>query len=263
MLAFTADGFLLVGGAPARRVLSPYGRGLLGPANLKGIVLHYTAGGSAESSARFMQENAASVSAHFIVDRDGTIIQGRAINSVANHAGRSSYKGLHGLNQYSLGIEISNRGYSVAPVDGWVRAAHKNAPDWFVYWEPYPDAQIAAVRDLCAALCVACPSIAWIAGHDDVAPVRKIDPGPLLPIRMIRDFALSKRSESGGNEMTVTADDGLYLRSRPDRSSQALALLPDGTTVRPMSRVGDWVQVTTRNRAGKSITGFVHKAFIE
>ncbi len=94
------------------------------------------------------------VSAHFFIRRDGELIQFVPCGKRAWHAGVSSWRGRERCNDYSIGIELEGTDEL-----------------------PYTDAQYAALNDLLAVLCDAYP-IADVAGHADIAPGRKTDPGP-------------------------------------------------------------------------------------
>ena len=74
------------------------------------IVLHYTAGTSAESSALFLTRPDVSASAHVVIGREGEVFQLVPFNIEAWHAGKSWYAGRGGLNRYSIGIELDNLG---------------------------------------------------------------------------------------------------------------------------------------------------------
>jgi N-acetyl-anhydromuramoyl-L-alanine amidase len=94
------------------------------------------------------------VSAHFFVRRDGQIVQFVPCSKRAWHAGESCWQGVSRCNDFSIGIELE--GSDAAP---------------------FTDAQYAALTRLTAALRAAYP-IRGIAGHSDIAPQRKTDPGP-------------------------------------------------------------------------------------
>ncbi|HTW75638.1 MAG TPA: 1,6-anhydro-N-acetylmuramyl-L-alanine amidase AmpD [Steroidobacteraceae bacterium] len=96
------------------------------------------------------------VSAHVLIRRDGTIIQYVPFGERAWHAGQSSYAGRAACNDFSIGIELEGSDAT-----------------------PYADAQYAALAGLIPALCAAYPSLSCerIAGHSDIAPGRKSDPG--------------------------------------------------------------------------------------
>lgn len=94
------------------------------------------------------------VSAHFFVRRDGQIVQFVSCLDRAWHAGVSRWQGRERCNDFSIGIEL------------------EGADD-----TPYADAQYDALHALTMALRNAYP-ICGIAGHSDIAPQRKTDPGP-------------------------------------------------------------------------------------
>ena len=96
------------------------------------------------------------VSAHLLILRTGEVIQFVNFNDRAWHAGRSSYLGHAECNDYSIGIEL------------------EGADD-----QPFEAAQYAALTQVVAALQQAYPlSEGHLAGHSDIAPGRKTDPGP-------------------------------------------------------------------------------------
>ncbi|MFP3921377.1 MAG: N-acetylmuramoyl-L-alanine amidase [Dichotomicrobium sp.] len=125
------------------------------------ILLHYTGMGDARAAARWLADPAAKVSAHYLIEEDGTIIQMVSEAARAWHAGASFWAGEHDINSVSIGIEIHNAGHEAAGV-----------------LPPYPEAQMAAVAALCRDI-AARRSIPpeRVLGHSDVAPGRKRDPG--------------------------------------------------------------------------------------
>ncbi len=95
------------------------------------------------------------VSAHFLVRRDGALVQFVSCNERAWHAGASQWQGRERCNDFSIGIEL------------------EGTDDL-----PYEDAQYATLAALLAALKRRYPALAAAVGHSDVAPGRKTDPGP-------------------------------------------------------------------------------------
>jgi AmpD protein len=97
------------------------------------------------------------VSSHLLIRRDGEYVQYVPFHLRAWHAGASSYCGRERCNDFSIGIEMEGS-------------------DELAY-EP---AQYRALSTAVHALCRAYPSLSpeRIAGHSDVAPGRKTDPGP-------------------------------------------------------------------------------------
>lgn len=94
------------------------------------------------------------VSAHFFVRRDGRLIQFVPCLKRAWHAGESCWQSKSRCNDFSVGIELEGSDTV-----------------------PFTDAQYAALNRLSMALRAAYPACC-IAGHSDIAPQRKTDPGP-------------------------------------------------------------------------------------
>jgi N-acetyl-anhydromuramoyl-L-alanine amidase len=94
------------------------------------------------------------VSAHFLIRRDGTPIQFVPCAQRAWHAGQSNWRGRAACNDYSIGIEL----------EGTDEVA-------------FTEQQYATLNALLDALKQRYP-IAGIAGHNEIAPSRKTDPGP-------------------------------------------------------------------------------------
>lgn len=128
---------------------------------LTGIILHSTAGKSAESSISWLRQLALwlkPASYHYIIKSDGLIIKCVPIERVAFHAGESVGWQGKWCNEYSAGIA-----FDCYDPDG----------------EALTDAQIKAAKDLCAHLAGAYPNMNWISLHRIVSPGRKTDPATL------------------------------------------------------------------------------------
>ncbi len=97
------------------------------------------------------------VSAHFLVDREGGVVQFVDTRDRAWHAGASALWGVPDVNRFSVGVELEGDEAT-----------------------PYTDAQYRSLDRLLADLVAAHPAIrpARIVGHQHVAPGRKRDPGP-------------------------------------------------------------------------------------
>ena len=104
----------------------------------------------------FAQLHGVRVSAHFLVRRDGRIIQFVPCNRRAWHAGLSSWQGRSRCNDFSIGIELEGS---------------DNVP--------FAERQYAALVRLTRRRLRAYP-IRHITGHSDIAPERKTDPGPFF-----------------------------------------------------------------------------------
>ena len=104
------------------------------------------------------------VSAHFLIRRDGEVIQFVSCNKRAWHAGVSSWRDRIRCNDYSIGIELEGSDE-----------------------DPFTDVQYAKLAELTRALQAAYP-IEDIVGHSDIAPVRKTDPGPCFDWQKYRNL---------------------------------------------------------------------------
>lgn len=167
------------------------------------IVLHDTAGRLDKcSSVRWFESPDCNTSAHFVVERDGTITQMVACNRKAWHAGASSFEGREGVNSFGIGIEIVNPGKLDAAGRAWF---HKKTEKGFEparlqhvktkahgdgYWMEYTAEQIEAVTVICKALALSYP-ITAITTHYEISPGRKIDPNPLFPLEELRAAVFS------------------------------------------------------------------------
>jgi len=97
------------------------------------------------------------VSAHILIRRDGSLVQFVPFTERAWHAGESCFRGQSCCNDYSIGIELEGE--------------DENA---------YDDRQYQVLQQILPAIFAAYPAITAreVAGHCDIAPGRKTDPGP-------------------------------------------------------------------------------------
>ena len=138
------------------------------------IVLHYTSSNNQVSLKVLSQKN---VSSHYLIT-DGArprIYQLVDENQRAWHAGISQWCGRTYLNANSIGIELVNEGPNGA------------------LWAPYPPSQIkvlaALLQDIIKRHRIKSVNI---VGHSDVAPQRKIDPGPLFPWKQLANAGIGR-----------------------------------------------------------------------
>lgn len=186
-----------------------------GPMSPRQICLHDTAGALRPfSSVEWFERADRKVSAHFVVERDGTVTQMVDLNRVAYHAGVSKWKGQTGLNSSSIGIEIVNPGKLDengkasfgAVVAKPSEIEHKSTPEhgngW---WLPYTEAQVAAVKLLCTLIVEEYPDCNEILTHYQISPGRKIDVNPLFPLREVRKAVLDPDPETAEKIEEVVA----------------------------------------------------------
>ncbi len=126
------------------------------------LVVHYTGMETAEAALDRLMDPAAKVSAHYLIDEDGTLYRLVEEDRRAWHAGVASWRGATDVNARSIGIELVNPGHEFG-------------------YRPFPEAQTGALIDLAADI-VARHRIPArnVVGHADVAPRRKMDPGELF-----------------------------------------------------------------------------------
>lgn len=126
------------------------------------LVLHYTGMKTATEAIDRLCDPAAKVSAHYVINEDGTVWRLVDESRRAWHAGISFWQGTENVNAVSIGIELVNPGH-----------------EWG--YRGFPDAQMAALEVLGGRLLQRHPIPSdRVVGHSDVAPLRKQDPGELF-----------------------------------------------------------------------------------
>ncbi|WP_372774597.1 N-acetylmuramoyl-L-alanine amidase [Mangrovibacterium sp.] len=239
------------------------------------IIIHYTAGRDALSSAEYLRKDDIKASAHLIIGRNGEIYQLVDFNTVAWHAGESQYAGRTFFNRYSIGIELDNAGRLEkvgTEFQAWfgkkyqqndaLLAVHRNEshPTW---WHTYTPEQIEACRQVCDLL-IKSPaySISSILGHEEIAPGRKTDPGPAFPLDKFRSMLLFQNRTDEPIQLAmegkVVNADLLNIRQDPSIEAKKVAQpLKTGTEVTVLEEKNGWYRVETK------ITGWVSKGYIE
>jgi N-acetylmuramoyl-L-alanine amidase len=133
------------------------------------LVLHYTGMKDGPSALARMRDPASKVSAHYMVEEDGTVFSLVGEDKRAWQAGRSWWQGDEDLNSRSIGIEIVNGGHEYG-------------------LPPFPDVQIDVVIELCRGILSRWPiPQTRIVAHSDIAPERKEDPGERFPWKRLAD----------------------------------------------------------------------------
>lgn len=244
------------------------------------IVIHYTAGSSASSSAAWLKRPEVKASAHVVIGRDGSVHQIVPFNIQSWHAGVSAYGGRSGYNKYSIGIELDNAGfltktgnifraafgrtYSANEV---LQAKHQHEGRER-YWHTYTEAQIDACREICELL-IDQYKIKEIVGHDEISPGRKKDPGPAFPMNPFRNNLLElanvqvmetrqdTEEPQKGIPGSVVAS-SLNIRANSSSAAPKIAQpLKNGQKVIIQEEKDGWYKVST------VIEGWVSKAFIK
>lgn len=158
------------------------------------VVLHYTAMPSCAAALERLCDPAAEVSAHYLIDTDGTVLSLVDESARAWHAGAGEWRGAGDVNSRSIGIELANTGR-----------------------EPFAGPQMAALERLLAGVLERHglgPEA--VIGHSDMAPDRKGDPGARFDWRRLALQGLS-----------VWPDLAEAPRSHPSPSREERGALPD------------------------------------
>lgn len=245
------------------------------------VILHDTASPLTKgNSAAYLRNNDAKVSVHFVVERDGTIVQQVPTNRRANHAGKSSYHGRSDCNSFAIGIEIVNPGKmdavkgftdqarawwgQVFSADDFPIEAVKTPEHGYGVWMEYSQEQISALLRLLETLFRDIKSLRDIRTHWYVSPGRKVDTNPLFPLESIRSKILGRddpadqdaeeQSQETVGMVTVRAASGLNLRRWPSFNPNVILSIPDGAQV-PVLREGafegrDWLCVIYAGQEG-------------
>jgi N-acetylmuramoyl-L-alanine amidase len=126
------------------------------------LILHYTGMRNAAEALDRLCSPAAKVSAHYVIDEDGTLWRMVAEERRAWHAGVAAWRGRRDINGASIGIELVNPGHELG-------------------YRPFPEPQMAALEALARDILRRQPiPPRHVLGHSDVAPQRKSDPGELF-----------------------------------------------------------------------------------
>ncbi|SFG02441.1 N-acetylmuramoyl-L-alanine amidase [Pontibacter chinhatensis] len=129
------------------------------------VVIHHTAQNSTDHTLRTFTLPRTSVSAHYVIGRDGKVFHMLHDNLRAWHGGNSRWGNNTDLNSCSIGIELDNNGT-----------------------EPFSDEQINSLLEVLAMLKEKhkIPAENFI-GHSDIAPVRKVDPNQTFPWKKLSE----------------------------------------------------------------------------
>lgn len=239
------------------------------------IVIHYTAGRSAASSAEWLWRSDVKASAHVVIGKEGEIYQIVPFTNIAWHAGESAYGGRRSFNNFSIGIELDNPGYLtragsqyIAPfgaryeANQVIEATHDNESSPR-FWHTYSQAQIEACEDLCWALMKAYPSINQILGHEEISPGRKQDPGPAFPLQTFRARILQHDRASDADEIIPLVNEGrvvvdkLNIRQGAGTVYEKIAKpLPLNQKVAILGERDGWYRVKVE------VEGWVNKAYV-
>ena len=262
-------------GTPVRYVETPNKGGLMTPEYL---IMHYTAGSSAEGSVSWMCNPAAKAAAHLVIGRDGSLTQLAPFNRVTWHAGKSEWEGRSGLNGFSIGIELDNAGKLERVGSRWISAVSKRAyPDDDVLvanhkhdrpgtppigWHEYGEEQLEVAAQV-GLLLMEKYALKDVLGHEDIAPGRKSDPGPAFPMASFRARLMGRADDEVEHYVTTSA---LNVRAGPGTEFAALpgSPLPSGTRVALLEQQGLWWRVDVLDTVSgvMDLVGWCHSRYL-
>ena len=142
------------------------------------LVLHYTGMPNVEEALVRLCDPVVKVSAHYLIDEDGTVVALVDEARRAWHAGVACWRGARDVNARSIGVELVNPGHEFG-------------------YRPFPKAQMEALERLAKGILARHPIPARnVVGHSDVAPTRKQDPGELFDWRRLAAAGIGLWPES-------------------------------------------------------------------
>ena len=171
--------------------------------NIKFIIIHYTGMKKESLAITRLQDPKSKVSSHYLIKRNGEIINLVPDLFEAWHAGVSSWKHFKSLNKNSIGIEITNPGHQ----HGYKRFSKK---------------QIFSLQKLLNILVKKYKiKKKYILGHSDISPGRKKDPGEKFPWEMLAKNKLSfwhnldqkKIKKFREENLNIRIDENLFLKN--------------------------------------------------
>lgn len=169
------------------------------------LVLHYTGMEDGASAIKRLCDPDAAVSAHYVVEEDGNVLNLVPEHKRAWHAGISAWNGITDVNSASIGVEIVNGGHDFG------------LPE-------FPDEQIDAVIALCRGI-LSRHDIPWynIVGHNEIAPDRKLDPGIQFPWAKLAEEGIGYWPKGGAAPLP---DDDRALREALPRIGYDVDMAP-------------------------------------
>lgn len=237
------------------------------------IVMHYTAGFTADSAVNYFRMSSSRVSAQLVVETDGSVTQMVPYNVAAWHAGPSRHMGYSGLNNYSIGIEIVNAGWFRRDGDYFYRdniRRHKNQMHNMIkasnprlgsgdfWWPEYPEAQLASVEDLTKDI-ISAYNILDIVTHEEIDTRGwKTDPGPAFPMERYKRLMFNEpHRDMDGENYQVTAS-ALNVRSGPGTNFGVMGQVHRGDLVEVVDIQGSWARLDQNDNSD----GWVHTAYL-
>ena len=135
---------------------------------INSIIIHYTGMKNFDDAYKRLCDKNSKVSSHYLIGRDGKIINLVDEKNRAWHAGISHWKGIDNLNDISIGIELENPGHEF----GYISFSKKQM-DVLIYLCEELKNKYDIKED-------------WVLRHSDISPGRKLDPGEKFDWKRIK-----------------------------------------------------------------------------
>jgi N-acetylmuramoyl-L-alanine amidase len=232
------------------------------------IVMHYTASWSAGGSIQRLTSRGSEVSAHLVVDLDGSVTQLADFTKRTWHAGPSEYGGFRDMNSHAIGIEIVNIGFlrksgagfvdhtgakvSVERAGDVVECPNPRVGSGMLYWPNYTDSQILVLDDIVLDIAQAY-SILDVVSHEEIDTRGwKTDPGPAFPMMRYKKIIKENSKERSTSRYTIAVDK-LNIRGGPGSEFPVIGTYRRGDVVEVETRRGDWAGIGN---------GWIHTAYL-
>ena len=201
------------------------------------IVIHFTASSTLNGTIAWFRNPKSRVSSHYVIGRDGKVVQMVKDSKKAWHAGKSQLWSRKNVNEFSIGIELVNWG-ELKRIDGkyytwpnnWTREYSVEEFGEPIemndsFWAPYTELQLQACIKLCQTLRLKYPNITEsnILGHMHISKPRKKDPGPHFPFIRIRQ---ESREPEDNYELDISEDElAIKQNDRAEKESWVTRLI--------------------------------------
>ena len=205
-----------------------------GSINISMLVLHYTGMVSAKAALDKLCDPNSKVSAHLLIDEEGTVYRLVDDEYRAWHAGIAYWKNHRDINSCSIGIELVNPGHDIG-------------------YTLFPRKQINSLISISKLLQDKYKILPQnIVGHSDIAPSRKIDPGEFFPWEELSEYGLGLWPHSKGDGHN--SDDIFHNLSKigyADPNNSALG----ADTLKPKTAKNDVLMAFQRHYLPQNMSG--------
>lgn len=195
----------------------------------KVMIIHFD-GASGRQGLNWLLDKQSKVSSELWLSREGEVIQLAPFNITCWHAGVSSWRGFEGMNSYAIGIEVQNTG-----------------------GQAYTDVQMDKLGQLVKPIVE--KYNLEIVGHEDVAPIRKVDPSGTN----VNLFDWKGLFDAVGvhTELYKTTSD-LNVRRGQGTNYPVVTQLKKGAEVYELNRIGEWSKIQVK---GSLQAGWVNNKY--